>query len=365
MPIVIETTPNMQSEFNPLERHTACIFSDDFTRVLQELQRWIETRNGTRFVSLELDPIPDIGSLNQSILAHLAKALQMLWPDWYQGKYDLSRSAEFVPHSNRLCQDIPHINRKWLDAAATLSQRNELPLMKGMTATTQVRQQRLALSEQQLLVGLFIEDSAPSSDRLLGLARSAEWLAREAEASVLLVLPPSLRNRAELDTINSDSQIWSFESHTEVEEISTLQSDQAKPLPLNEQKHLVCPIIGRPHSGSPGEQRLAQHLLTEEDLCDLFQFNQRVTTALDSRFIVDLLWPAGRIVVEIDGYGWHSSRSAFNADRERDYELTISHYLVLRLPHDFVVQDPMLACERIREVVNFRRQHPLQQEITQ
>ena len=67
---------------------------------------------------------------------------------------------------------------------------------------------------------------------------------------------------------------------------------------------------------------------------------------------------AGRVVVEVDGYGWHSSPTAFAADRARDYELTLTGYLVLRLPHDFVVSDPALAAERVRDPVRFRRRRP-------
>jgi very-short-patch-repair endonuclease len=45
----------------------------------------------------------------------------------------------------------------------------------------------------------------------------------------------------------------------------------------------------------------------------------------------------------------------YRGDRHRDYELLISGYVVLRLPHEQVLEDPAIAVEKIRDVVRFRR----------
>ena len=46
---------------------------------------------------------------------------------------------------------------------------------------------------------------------------------------------------------------------------------------------------------------------------------------------VDLLWPAQRLVVEVDGFRFHGGRAAFERDRRRDGELLASGYRVLRV----------------------------------
>ncbi len=46
---------------------------------------------------------------------------------------------------------------------------------------------------------------------------------------------------------------------------------------------------------------------------------------------VDLLWREHRLVVEIDGYAFHSSRRSFERDRRKDRELGDAGYRVLRL----------------------------------
>jgi very-short-patch-repair endonuclease len=46
---------------------------------------------------------------------------------------------------------------------------------------------------------------------------------------------------------------------------------------------------------------------------------------------VDFLWRKERLVVEVDGFGFHSSRAAFEHDRLRDAELQASGFRVMRV----------------------------------
>ena len=45
---------------------------------------------------------------------------------------------------------------------------------------------------------------------------------------------------------------------------------------------------------------------------------------------MDFLWPSKRLIVEIDGYAFHSSRAAFERDRRRDADLQTLGYRILR-----------------------------------
>src|SRR5215213_9216710 len=47
-------------------------------------------------------------------------------------------------------------------------------------------------------------------------------------------------------------------------------------------------------------------------------------------FELDFLWPANRLVVELDGWDSHRTRSAFEEDRARDARLTLLGYEVVR-----------------------------------
>jgi very-short-patch-repair endonuclease len=206
----------------------------------------------------------------------------------------------------------------------------------------------MAIAPTGLIIALGLGSHEPEPGRLLGLTRSAEWLARETSAKVLVVIPEALAGSSELDPI-------SFRPLRLL-----LPSPPPGLVPTDEQAHRVWPVIGRPHPYSPGEQKLAAHLATDPDLGLLFQYNVRVQSRRGQAYLVDLLWPDGKVVVEIDGYNVHSSRAAFSSDRNRDYDLLISGFLVLRLPHDEVLQDVTLALDKIRDVVRFRqsRQSP-------
>lgn len=49
------------------------------------------------------------------------------------------------------------------------------------------------------------------------------------------------------------------------------------------------------------------------------------------RYEVDFLWPAERVIVEVDGYRYHSSRHHFEEDRARDAFLVSRGYRIIRL----------------------------------
>jgi very-short-patch-repair endonuclease len=207
----------------------------------------------------------------------------------------------------------------------------------------QAAQLALAIAPRDLLIVLSVVGGEQPAGRLLGLARASEWIGRTTGARVLVIVPPSLSRSSELDSISYEA-------------IPNLPVTAQSPPRVSESRPVdVWPIIGRPHPYSPGEQLLASRLAADEMLGGLFRFNVRVETTLDSRFLVDLLWPEGRLVVEVDGYEYHSNRLAFSLDRRRDYELLVSGYLVLRLPHDEVMDDVEVAIEKIRDLVRFRR----------
>lgn len=55
---------------------------------------------------------------------------------------------------------------------------------------------------------------------------------------------------------------------------------------------------------------------------------------------VDCLWPAERVIVELDSWGFHGDRDAFERDRHRDVRLQLAGYAVLRFTWERVTTDP-------------------------
>lgn len=69
------------------------------------------------------------------------------------------------------------------------------------------------------------------------------------------------------------------------------------------------------------------------------------------RFIVDFAWPRHRLIVELDGYRTHRGRAAFEADRDRDLELKLRGYDVVRLTWRAVEATPGETAARLRKLL--------------
>ena len=71
------------------------------------------------------------------------------------------------------------------------------------------------------------------------------------------------------------------------------------------------------------------------------------TQARIAGYTVDLVWPHHRVVFEIDGYNFHTSRYAFDRDRRKDAALKAAAYDPNRLTRDQVMFEPYLAVAAI------------------
>jgi very-short-patch-repair endonuclease len=61
---------------------------------------------------------------------------------------------------------------------------------------------------------------------------------------------------------------------------------------------------------------------------------------------VDVLWRDQQLVVEVDGFRFHSSRASFERDRARDGELAAAGYTVLRVTWRQLVYEPEVVVAR-------------------
>jgi very-short-patch-repair endonuclease len=78
------------------------------------------------------------------------------------------------------------------------------------------------------------------------------------------------------------------------------------------------------------------------------------TNARVCRYEVDFLWPEHRLVVEVDGYAFHSHRRAFERDRERDAALAATGYLVIRVTWRQLTANPAAVTARIASALASR-----------
>jgi very-short-patch-repair endonuclease len=68
-------------------------------------------------------------------------------------------------------------------------------------------------------------------------------------------------------------------------------------------------------------------------------------------FDVDFLWQEQRLVVEVDGWDSHHTRSAFEEDRARDLKLKLLGYEVLRCTWRQLTEDPAAVASALRTLL--------------
>jgi hypothetical protein len=66
---------------------------------------------------------------------------------------------------------------------------------------------------------------------------------------------------------------------------------------------------------------------------------------------VDALWPAAKLVVELDSWEHHSDRAAFERDRARDPELMLAGYRTIRITHRRLDTEARQIAEQIRALL--------------
>jgi uncharacterized protein DUF559/putative AbiEi antitoxin of type IV toxin-antitoxin system len=100
---------------------------------------------------------------------------------------------------------------------------------------------------------------------------------------------------------------------------------------------------------SPGTRSALEHRFL--DLCHRAGLPTPAINVPVCDYEVDALWPAQRLVVELDGYAFHHARKAFETDRTRDAALQLAGYRVLRVTHRRLVDDPSAVIETIRKLL--------------
>jgi very-short-patch-repair endonuclease len=97
-------------------------------------------------------------------------------------------------------------------------------------------------------------------------------------------------------------------------------------------------------SASPLEDRFAE-----------FVFRHRLpppqTNVLVGKDVVDALWPAARLIVELDSWEFHSHRAAFEKDRERDTDHLLAGYRTIRVTHRKLSEEPERLAAQIRALL--------------
>ena len=81
------------------------------------------------------------------------------------------------------------------------------------------------------------------------------------------------------------------------------------------------------------------------------ELERAVNEALVLRLTTHMLWRSAQLVVEIDGYAYHSSRAAFERDRARDADLQTRGLRILRFTWRQIVEQPEIVVARLGQLL--------------
>jgi very-short-patch-repair endonuclease len=91
-------------------------------------------------------------------------------------------------------------------------------------------------------------------------------------------------------------------------------------------------------------------------LCDEFGLPRPNVNTVIEGMLVDFVWRDARLVVEVDGYGFHRSRRKFGTDRERDVLLKLAGWEVLRFAEEHITYRRAWVAEAVqRRLAHLRR----------
>jgi very-short-patch-repair endonuclease len=129
----------------------------------------------------------------------------------------------------------------------------------------------------------------------------------------------------------------------------------------------------RRHPGQPGGRRLrgilARHrvgtTVTRSELeerflalCRKHRLPQPEVNVPLLDYVIDFLWRENRLAVEVDGHASHGTKRAFQADRDRDGQLTVAGYRVLRFTWLDVMHRAIVVADRVRRVLSTPEPQP-------
>jgi very-short-patch-repair endonuclease len=178
------------------------------------------------------------------------------------------------------------------------------------------------------------------ADREQAVVAGAEWLAHHGRLAVWLT-GASLR---------------------QVDRVAVVPLDPAavQPATAVQPAAAVQPaVVGRPHPASAAEAALEAALAAESWAAGRRWNQYHQSHPLRAPVRLDLLWPAERCVVEVDGPE-HCHPARFEADRQRDVQLQLDGFAVLRFTNARITHDVGSVVRQIGTFLRDRRRDPME-----
>lgn len=184
-------------------------FASDFLAAELKLFGDTSHRGPARLVSCKVPAKLDHRGLLRLLTEQLASSALYLWPDWFGGVASLVGQSNDNESESILCEINEfrthnaglRIDPTWFRAAMGLCLRGQPPITNDDNLTIQVRQLAACLRGSDLFIAVVIPDTQWAAEELLSISKAAEWLAKETNSKVIVVVPQGLETAAPLSSI--------------------------------------------------------------------------------------------------------------------------------------------------------------------
>ena len=127
------------------------------------------------------------------------------------------------------------------------------------------------------------------------------------------------------------------------------RAEQLRLVDFAELRHRPIPpalqaVLSLYSAATPTRSEMEERFL---QLCDAHGLPRPGTNVVIEGYEVDFVWRDRRLIVEVDGYAYHRSPTAFETDRERDVVLAMAGWLVLRFTWTQLTTRPVWVARAI------------------
>ena len=344
-------------------------------------------------LGLALDPLPDdapavvqlhpaangrLGDYVDAFIVGLDKVAIALFPRWLPGAERLDRSGtlggaavralavQAATQSSAFGPFLIDLAERGLSNRA--ARRSRFPAEVQAAGLARVLADAYGRHSTVLLIDV-PEGLSPASERVLVAA--AEWLAHNGRFTVWLAGKPLQvvdRIRSVVITLPTHLRQLAVEAELSVEVTGMRASsdvpeppepDETPSDPVDREAVDVValtypPVSGSPRQDSAAEQALERGLAPHEWAQGRRWNNTYEWHILGRPYRLDLFWPDGGLVVEVDGPE-HRGRLKYADDRLRDVNLQLCGYDVLRFTNEQVLWDVQAVVTKIEQLLNRRR----------
>lgn len=284
-------------------------------------------------------------SVTTEVLDALEQILLDLFPTWLDGEPGQLLDVDEAVHAARtLCHRAGLVTGVVIDlarAAASRStpRRTQAPELRAAGLMGLVRH-----AYRRAAVVLAVRSSAEISTASQRAAAAAyEWLAEHGHITVWLTS----------DALPSIDRIPTVRLGLGITDQAA--EDPGKRAAASDQPILlVSRPVGAPCPNSRAERAL-EAALSRHDWARDRIWNRRPADLdpLAPAVVVDLLWTAQRVVVEVDGAD-HRRADKYASDRARDNMLQRHAYMILRYTNEQVLTDADLVADELRDILAAR-----------